>query len=299
MKSEALRHKSYSHYISALAVFDSLTLIGRQVSTVNEYYITQLKEPGLFSGFSYTLCKLYNFIEHTCYLMSSWLIVLMAVERVFAVCLPFKQCIIRKECGAIIAICALCLIVSLTQAFRFVMIGSINGACEAEDEFLILFTALEIYFYQVTLTFVIPAGIVLVCNSLVIHQIFHVIRKASHYNESRSTRYARVVNKRHKTSVMLLIVSFSFILTLLPLFILTIIIDISVKTKGSGAYQLYRKMLPFHELCVVISLLNYGVNFFIYILWGRSFRFELRKIFKRERTSSNIATRTKEEIIKL
>ena len=82
MRSDALKNKSYSHYLCALAVFDTLTLIINLIATVDEYYM-YYSLPGIFHNFTNFSCKLYNFLSHVITLMSSWIIVLMAVVRTF------------------------------------------------------------------------------------------------------------------------------------------------------------------------------------------------------------------------
>lgn len=302
MKSKALRHKSYSHYLSALAVFDTLTLIIRQVRIVDEYYYNKKGVNEVFKNFDDFGCKIFHYLEHVAYLMSSWLIVLMAIERLIAVCLPFKKVVIRKQTGATLCICSLFIIVCLSQAFRLVMIEQIGYGihnCEASDVYLDLYTSLHVYFYQWTLTFVLPVVLVLVCNILVLYQIFKIKRELR--RKDKRHRHNRTSRKNHRTTCMLLVVSFTFIGTLLPLFTLTLIMDIAVRKMGSEAWSLYTTLWPYIETCEAVSLVNYAANFFIYILSGKSFRFELRRVFYYQRSSkrSFTARSTRDEIIRL
>lgn len=302
MKSKALRRKSYSHYLSALAVFDTFTLIVRQVRVVDEYFYNTIGVNEVFKDFEDFGCKIFHYMEHIAYLMSSWLIVLMAVERLIAVCFPFKKVVILKQTGATLCICCLFVAVSLSQAFRLVMIEHIDNDiqnCEASDNYLELYTSLHVYFYQWTLTFVLPVLLVLGCNMLVLYQIFKIKREVK--KKDKRNRQNRTARKNTRTTCMLLIVSFTFIGTLLPLFTLTLIMDISVRNLGSDAWTLYNALWPFIETSEAISLVNYAVNFYIYILSGRRFRFELKRVFYRQRTSkrSFTARSTRDEVIRL
>ena len=295
MKSKGLRHKSYSQLLSVLAIFDTLTLILRQIQTIDQFL-----DHGIFKGFNDFGCKLYNFIEHIAYLMSSWLIVFMAVERVLAVCLPFKKFRIRRQSGATASIVLLFIAICLSQAFRLVMVEQYGETCASSDNFFLLYTNLHLYFYYMTLTFILPVAIVLTCNALVLYQIFKVKQEVK--KENTRNREHRAVRKTQRTTCMLLIVSGTFLLTLLPLLTLSLVVDITVKTKGKAALSFYKSMVPYLDLVVALSLVNYGVNFFIYILSGKSFRYELRKVFygqKPRATRSITARSTKEEIIRL
>ena len=303
MKSKALRRKSYSHYLCALAVFDTITLAIRQIRTVDDYYIDILNTHGLFQNFSNASCKVFNLVEHVCYLMSSWLIVVMAVERFVVVCFPFKTVVIRQQMCAAFSICSLLGILSVTQLFRVLMVENIVidfdigiRICGAADEFLYIYSNLSIYFYSLTLMFVLPVATVILCNCLVLAQIYRVRRNIQ---SNHVTRYDRAIESKYRTTCMLLIVSFTYIITLMPLFTLTIFVDMSVKA-GSTDYKLITDMWPFIELCATISLINYACNFFIYVLSGKKFRFELGKLCHKTRTRKIVRTRSsKEEFVRL
>ncbi|XP_052777869.1 growth hormone secretagogue receptor type 1-like [Mya arenaria] len=304
MKSKALRHKSYSQYLSALAVFDNLTLIIRQIRSVDEYFKTNCSSGVIFHNFDDFGCKIFNFTEHICYLMSSWLIVLMALERLIAVCMPFKRFLIRRRSGATLAIIALFVAICLSQAFRLVMVEQLESRnCGASDSFIELYSNLHIYFYHMTLTFILPVTFVLVCNGLVLYQIFKIRHEINSRAEQKN-RHHRAMRKTHRTTCMLLTVSFTYLGTLLPLLTLSLILDMIVKARGRDAYSFYVAVTPYLDVAIVISLLNYAANFFIYILSGKNFRYELRKNFHRQRISMRSLTvrstkETKEEVIRL
>ena len=306
MKSKTLRKKSYSHYLCALATFDSITLIIRQVKISDEYYIDVLNKNGLFQYFNNSTCKVFNFVEHVSYLMSSWLIVIMAIERFVAVCFPFKTIFIRKQFCAVISICTLVTVLSLSQTFRLVMVEHIvidfnrgMRVCGAADEFLHIYSNLNIYFYSMSLTFALPLCIVLICNSLVLIQMYRVRRETT---TDKQSRYHIAVKRKYRTTCMLLIVSFTYIVTLLPLLAFTIIVDVAVKSGSRSSQETVAIIWPFVEVCVTISLVNYACNFFIYVLSGKKFRFELRKLFtvnKKPKRTIFRARSTREEFIRL
>lgn len=309
MKSKALRHKSYSHFLCALSLFDTLTLLTRLAGTVDEYYIHE-SEPGLFNSFNNVTCKLYNFVVHVITLMSAWIVALMAIERLIAVCTPFKKAFLRTQCGSVSAILILFVIVCISQSFRLVMINHLmydeNQSikdCLAAQEYVSIYTGLQVYYYLWTLIFLLPVGVVVVCNSLVLRQIFRVRREF--YKETNST-VNRTVRKRQRSTYMLLFVTFAYVVTLLPMFLLTFIIDVSIKVQNKEkAGHLFLVLSPYLNLTECIALLNYAMNFFIYVVSGRSFRFEFRRkciLTKRlvEKRSFGGRTRsTREEFLRL
>ncbi|XP_045171298.2 cysteinyl leukotriene receptor 1-like [Mercenaria mercenaria] len=310
MKTKALRHKSYSHFLCALAVFDTLSLIIRQIESVDEYYVSHLAKPGVFQYFDSLSCKLYNYMAHVITLMSSWLVVFMALERLIAVCFPFKNAALRRQTGALAAICILLVVILISQSFRFIMVEYLVydleygiWDCLAGQNYIELYTSLDVYFFQWALVFVMPVVLIIICNSMVIYQIFKVKREVHRTERSMTRRQSGGGGKKTRSTGMLLTVTFTYILTLLPLFTLSLIVDLTIKLGDvETARHLYLTLTPFIDMCVSISLLNYAVNFFVYVLSGKRFRFELQRLLRRRnniRTRTFTARSTREEILRL
>ena len=308
MKTKSLRRKSYSHYLCALAVFDTLTLIIRQVESVDEYLVSYKKTTGIFQHFNSGSCKMYNFTVHVITLMCSWLVVFMAVERVVAVRFPFKKVYFRKETGAAVAITTLFVIMCLTQSFRFLMIEHIVyddkkniRDCLASNRYIEMYTSLDVYFFLWTLVFVLPVVFISVCNSIVICHIIKVRKDIQQEDNFLTYRNDRARGRRHKSTIMLLIVTFMYIITLLPLFTLSLIVDVTIKVGSiDTARNTYVALRPFIDLSVSVSLLNYAVNFYVYVLSGKRFRYELKKLITRKKSTKRVilARPTKEEFLK-
>ena len=309
MKSKPLRHKSYSHYLCALSLFDTLTLLTRFTGALDEYYIHE-SQPGLFNNFTDVTCKLYNFFAHVVALMSAWIVTLMAIERLIAVCLPFKKTFLRTQCGSVTTIVILLCCVCTSQAFRLFMIKHVIydkshsiKDCLASEEYVSIYTGLQVYYYLWTLIFILPVGVVLVCNSLVLRQILRVRREF--YRETNST-VNRTVRQRQRSTYMLLFVTFAYVFTLLPMFLLTFIIDLSIKVQSKErAGHIFVVLSPFLNLTECIALINYGMNFFIYVVSGKSFRFQLRRtcVFTKrlmeKRTFGGRTRSTREDFLRL
>lgn len=306
MKSEALRHKSYSHYLCALAVFDTLTLITHLIGAVDEYYV-YFALPGLFHNFSSISCKLYNFLSRVITLMSSWIIVLMAVERLLAVCVPFRKVLLRTQSGAAVSICVLLLAVCGSQSFRLVMIDHVVydetfmiKDCLAGNTYMSIYTSLEVYYYFWTLLFAMPVTCMLVCNSLVLYKIFTVRRE---FKKETSGTVNRALRTRQRSTMMLLGVAFAYIITLFPTFLLSLVVDLTIKFRDKNtAIKVFLAATPYLKLTESIALLNYALNFFIYVVSGKRFRFELRKKchyrIRMKRTFTRTRS-TREECIRL
>ena len=296
MKSKYLRMKSYSHYLSALAVFDSLVLINQQIHLVDELLL-YFGKPGVWSVFTDISCKIFAFAESVCYLMSSWLIVTMAGERLIVVFLPFRRNSLVTQKGAVAVILSTFALMSYTQVFRIIMVKKIGTQCESSPRLAVYYTTLHFYFYQLTLILLLPFVSVCVCNFLVVCKIKTVSRASAN---SESSRFTRCSQRRHKTTMILLTICFTYVITLLPLVILTFLIVIVLKTCSlEVARHLIFTLTPWKDVFLAVSHINYASNFYIYILSGSNFRIQLRQIFFKEKFTNSNSTKTREDIMLL
>lgn len=295
--SKRLRKRSYSQLLCMLAVFDSLNLVINQIELIDEMLIYKSGfESSFFINFQNSVCKLYNFLKHVFLLVSSWLVVCLSVERVQAVCFPFRKKLIRRRNSVFILVVLMIVILSLTQIYRVLFIENVYGRCSAAEEHLILYVYLHQYVYHLALLFGLPCIIVLSCNLAVIYQIY-VIRKEAGNDRPRS------LNNTRKATTMLLLIGFVFVITMFPQFVGTsIILYYAEESRQHIGRYLLLNMRPYFELFAVVGYANYCINFFIYVLCGKSFRRELRRVFSRTRRGSffgGTRTRTKEEVMRL
>lgn len=101
MKTQMFRNTVVSHIVSLYVPYQIILILEN---------LQDKNQDGVFTYYDDISCWIYNFYEHVCYLMSSWLIVGMAAERVVAVCLPFRKILHRTQTGAIIIIICLFII---------------------------------------------------------------------------------------------------------------------------------------------------------------------------------------------
>ncbi|XP_062609631.1 FMRFamide receptor-like [Saccostrea cucullata] len=293
--SKRLCKKSYSQLLCLLAVFDSLNLIINQVELIDEMVVYKSgHQNSFYVDFPNSACKIYNFLKHVFLLISSWLVVCLSVERVQAVCFPFRRTFIRKRFSVAILVTITIIILSLTQIFRILFIENVRGYCMAVQEYLSLYVYLHQYGYHLSLLFALPCVIVLSCNFAVIYQIY-VIRKEAGHDRPRS------LDSTRKATTMLLLIGFVFIITMFPQFVcMSVLLYYTDESRRHIGRQMMLNMRPYLDLFTVVSYTNYSINFAIYVLCGKSFRREVRRIFKRTRRGSffGTRTRTKEEVLR-
>ncbi|KAL8583919.1 hypothetical protein ACOMHN_009672 [Nucella lapillus] len=302
MKSKPLRFKSYSHYLCALAVFDSIVLLTREVRHVDDLK-RYLGVPGVFSDFTSTSCRLFLFTETLSCLVSAWLVVAMATERLLVVYRPFGKSVLCTQKGAIVVIVSIVVIFSYTQVFRLVMVRWEGGECLSVRQYADVYIVLHVYLYQVTLTFLLPVGAVFVCNISVLCKIRQVERQLQEDDDSASTRLNHASTRNgSKTTRLLLTIGFVFVFTLLPSSTLSLILLTAYKLRGLAARPLLLASYPWSQVLAAVTDVNYAANFYIYVLSGRPFRRELRRVLHTEGlwfyASYRISTRaTREEFV--
>ena len=286
MKSNRFRGKSYSHYLSALTVFDSLVLIAKFVRRVDEMMMaTTGRQHGLFTAYGDAACKLHNFTEHVCFLMSSWLVLCMTVERFIVVVFPFKKEKFCKPRNAVTIIMVVFAVISYSQIFRLIVIEKDRGICTAPERYLNIYVALHIYMYQLILQFMLPAVLIVVCNFTILYKIRQLQDNVTRQGDTPHN-YGQH-SKHKKTTCMLVMISFTYVITLLPLVLLSMAIHISVKVNPSTARFMLRNLKDLRFVLELISEVNYGVNFCIYVMSGAQFRYELRRICARRPSCSS------------
>ena len=284
MRSTRMRYKAYVHYLRALAVFDSFVLMFRYFTRLDSLLET-MGHGKIYAYYGDGACKIHNFVEYVCLLMSSWLVVCISLERYISVNHPFKKdkiCTPRRSPAIIIAMFAF---LSYTQIFRLVLVGKYDlwHDCLSHDLKIVrIYVALHVYMYQLVLQFLVPVLVITVCNVLILRRIKELRYSVAKHGTVHSKQ---VVARKHKTTCMLLLVTFGYLFTFMPFLMVSLIMHIAVSTDYQTARQIMRDMRHINPILEVLQELNYAVNFFIYVYSEEHFRVELRRMcFKKKRS---------------
>ncbi|ESN98748.1 hypothetical protein HELRODRAFT_162200 [Helobdella robusta] len=233
MRSNKYRSKSYSHFLTSLAVFDSIILISKCTKRML-YNSAGFDEITLLGTI---LCKLHNFSLHVCYLMTSWLVICLTIERLIAVHYPFLKIRLCRAKQATIIIIILFLILSYSQIFRLVHIGMYKTkqayVCTSDLRYLRTYLILHTYVYQLVLQCVIPSISIISCNMFLLFKLKFKFKmlKGRHMRDSISSTHSKKSSLDLKTTFMLLVISFLHVVTLVPTVALTIVVHITIALK--------------------------------------------------------------------
>ena len=218
--------------------------------------------------------------------MSSWIVLCMTLERYIAVNFPFKKDLFCKPRHALTTIFVVFAILSYSQIFRLIVIEKSDGVCASADKYQKIYVAMHIYLYQLVLQFMLPAMLILILNMSILVKIRSLKDNVTKHGTAHSVR---AYSKRNKTTCMLLIVSFTYVVTLLPLVLVSIILNISILHNKPLAVRIFRNVYNVSAILELISEINYAVNFFIYVISGAQFRQTLKVICQRSRRRHYIA----------
>ncbi|ELU13857.1 hypothetical protein CAPTEDRAFT_209584 [Capitella teleta] len=273
--SPVYHKRSYSYYLRALAVFDSLTLIITTIMTYNSIVYRLSLGTIRYLGWHTTLtCKLSEFLRHVVYLMSSWLVVCFTMDRYIAVCHPLQR---ARFCRAPVArwtIAVVFICVCASQTYTLIMVEHVDRnkpmQCHAQREERLLYMGLYYFLFSFTLRFALPFILIVLLNSCIVYHIRRV--KAKRLPKGWSKR--RGANLAIYT---LFIVCLVFVISLFPNAIIAMLQFISFTAYNSRA--LYCPLKTLNSPFEMLRLINYSCNFFLYGMTGRQFRGEVRKLF--------------------
>ena len=260
-----LKRTSIGIYLAGLSVFDTLVLV--TTGTDNLMYIFSISRSSLF-------CKLYFIFIFSSNFVSAWILAVMTCERCYVITNPYSMIsneTLRKRAFQIIiliTIFAISLYIHLSVTYDYIAIPksrdiSANQTyfyrCSYKNEFQ--YFGFKIFSWIHLSAFcAVPATVIFICNVIII--IFMV-----KYTRKKDIKRSKSKNLEgtSKLTTMLLMNSFFILFTTLPIvsyFYIAKQIDVIV-----------------WESLRAINLLNYSCNFFIYLLSGKKFRDEAKKLF--------------------
>ncbi|CAF2831964.1 unnamed protein product [Rotaria sp. Silwood2] len=213
----------------------------------------------------------------------------LAVERLIAIKFPLWSKNICSVVNARRIIFIILLFTMLIQSYHLIIKGldcspssSSTKVCRCKTirrhTYLKLDVILTVYVWRLALMTLLPSGMIIIANILIMNKLFHESSLVDHTNTT--------LNARHKTKLvykisrMLVIVTSVYLLLHVPGSSLDIIkfMCISVLSICNVKWQYYLHIS--HEIFDLLTNFNYGINFYLYIISGKHIRNELVRAFK-------------------
>ena len=291
--SKPMRVISSNFFLLMLALSDSFYLISvflaKLLATLRCLHFKDTQADIL--NHSDILCKLLHFFSDLFSDYSSMLILCFTIERVIAVYVPlkFKEiCTLRR--AKIISLSLLFAIVVLIAPYHFIMIG-------LHEEFPVCIVSLNweveftvAYMVEALIFRIVPVFVIAVLNIFIIVRVTEVaqIKKRRKANQSamnnahHATELQNGVRKKQRRedksmqlTVMLILVSTSYILAYLPVlihFVLWKLMRSDVITLSASGMEIGQKYTS------TLYIAGFAINFFLYTIGGKIFRDQLRDI---------------------
>ncbi|XP_070190166.1 probable G-protein coupled receptor 139 [Littorina saxatilis] len=273
MRRRAMLKVSSYHYLASLAVADSLVLyIGLLRLWLGEVTGSD------FHNSADWICKLTISLGYTASDLSVWLIIAVTVERYIVVCFPLRASamINTNRAKKVIGFLVLLMFTINLHFFWTVEIverqpvdGNNVSNCEAAPHHQQLVNAVWPWVDACIYSFV-PFIVILVLNILI---VIEVIEARAHRLRMQSTserRRACGPGEGMKLTIMLLTVSFAFLLTTLPMNI-----SLIVTAFWDHSNNDLRRVVQFklaNTVAELLMYLNHSMNFCLYCATGQKFR---------------------------
>ena len=269
----SLRKSVFMNLLMTLAIFDSLFLMA--IINIREGIFGQI-----LVGPSTLHCSLSRFLNLVSGLVSSWITVLISIERFIAIYYPFKvhiYCTKMKSCMIISSITIFACLSAVPFFYISKVINSENGPdCQ------IVFTGTLVLAYRlVVLTFysIVPFFIVTIFNILMIKKLRVQKSFVMKSQVIQSTRISSAANKSH--FVMMVSVCLFFVVTSFPCTI-AVFVTYSLCFSQGQVCMFARGWL--FQFTYILDDMNHSLNLFVYCLAGSVFRCLISAIPMQEKT---------------
>lgn len=277
------RKTSTARYLSALAVADMIVLLTVGVEFWISYVLrTDIKVFGTFP------CKFLYFMNFFSPSLSAWILVAVTIERALSVWIPHK---INVACRPVTAGVVTGL---LTFVLCLVYLPIITGVdvvklYRGNDMWLecnplsdsIYSRYLQAWFYvDLCVFFVIPFGIMLVCNVSILAKVGCIATKRRSSLQERTLKTTKPSSKSKKmlktVTRRIVILCITYLICNCPLVVLNVIL-----TSDNARYIISEENVQYFRLTFhVLMYVNNGVNFLLYCMIGSGFRKDFIGIFR-------------------
>ncbi|XP_070198888.1 growth hormone secretagogue receptor type 1-like [Littorina saxatilis] len=277
MRRRAMLKVSSYHYLAILAVTDSLVLyIGLLRLWLGEVTGTA------FHNNADWICKLTISLGYTASDLSVWLIIAVTVERYIVVCFPLRASamINTNRAKKVIGFLVLLMFTINLHFFWTVEIverpvdGKNVSNCEAAPHHQQLVIDVWPWVDACIYSFV-PFIVILVLNILIICEVVDARnqrRIMQNTPEHGHYQHARLrCGEGTKLTIMLLTVSFTFLLTTLPMNVSLIVTAFWKPYDKNFMRQIVQFKLA-NTVAELLMYVNHSINFFLYCATGNKFR---------------------------
>ena len=278
---------SCCNYIGALALCDNLMLL-----TGADYWTLTFKHRPAFR----IECKFNAWLLHAVSFAAVIFMFSMTVDRFLCICFPIKArnlCVVPRARKVIIITPIITALYTLPYAFTAEQAGKMTCLAVATNNKL----AVAYNWLNVFLASVVPFVGLLTMNGLIIYRIRKRSKLAVSVSRSEDLstngtaeesvatigqpqRSSTKQDRNNQLTVMLLLVTFTFLLLTLPQYIRYVVAAVTTYWKTPHDYAEFILLAHVSNRCFYI---NSAVNFFLYCMSGSRFRKDVRDLLRRKK----------------
>ncbi len=290
--NSALRKQTTGHYLISLAFADTFLLCGELLLWINTERIRGEPPLGSFMMKHDFWCKLIMYMRYAGRIWSSWVTVIITVERYIIVAFPLKVILISTTIKAKIVIVIEILLSFAITVYPFFTLGVYDYRGKVGCYFI-----MENYEqYQNWNLAVMGCGELIVPSAIVCVFTALILVKVTQANRTRARlaggRPSRDNSQQAQLTAVLLAVAIAFVVIRLPY---TILFNINAEKTylwpNLGVWASFW-IYASNSVAQWLAVLNYSINFFLYCLCGTTFRNELTRIYRCRRPHHSMAAST-------
>ena len=282
MQTSRFQKTATSFLLSALACVDIVSLY------VGGMYMWLYHLAGLdIRTTSNVSCKIVMFLTYLSVHLSAWTLVLVTVERVVSVSFPYKAAALCSKRRMIIVwvIMALAMAAINSPQLKFELLHLLQQNSIEMTECTLPYTlhaTLRPYIYWVDLLMscILPTLLIFTGNALLAYKLSAMTRKKRSM-QTASQSPSATARRASSVTVMLMVVSITFILTTLPI---NIYLEYQMKWFPDPHDKPYR-LITFASVSLLYYL-NNAINFVLYFISGPPFRKAVGELLQCKRVSS-------------
>ena len=277
-----MRRSSTGHYLISLAFADMSLLVGEFLSWLNS---KDSQGAMLGIGFMNTVdfwCKFVQYLRYAGRIWSSWLTVIITMERFIIVAFPLKVFRISTATKAKIVIVIELIIAFSITSFPLFTLGIIPHKGRETCQIIPPNTTYEQWMWVVIRggELVCPSLIVCVFTSLIIFKLAKASKNRHKQLEGQVNKgKSRGSSHERQLTIILVAVAITFVVIRLPYTITFYVNEYKEEVWVPLDKWFSFKIYVINSIAQVLAVVNYAINFFLYCMCGSTFRRELWKAF--------------------
>ena len=220
-------------------------------------------------------CILNNTILFTSMLCSTLFILSMTFDRFYSIIRPHKAAsfnTVKRAKITIICVVTFCIMFNIPHLF----ISSHDGSqCLPYGKNMQYLHTQFYYWVSFNINFALPFVLLLIMNCVIIYTLHNRTVKNVHQGRGQS-QGQKVKSSESQIYLILLLVTFAFLILSTPayvFFLYAMFTDFHKSPMEFAGFYLY------YNVAQKAQYTNHGINFFLYVLSGRKFRWDLVNLF--------------------